>query len=140
MDKAEAMCHEAYIPQSWWELLVLHALHIYNGIPLHCHKWLMPYPIINDRLPDLSHIHVFGCGAYVHILKEMCANSLSLSKSELMVYLGHPEGFKGNTFMHLSSNTLFIADTALFDKTIYPMCNKKSCIQGATCLKGLLDI
>ena len=134
MDKAEAMCHEARILQSWWEFLVLHVLHIYNRTPLRCHKWRTPYTVLNDRLPDLSHIHVFGCGAYVHIPKETRANALS-PKSELMVYLGCPEGIKGNTFMCLSNNTLFTADTALFDETIYPMCDKKSRIRGVTHLK-----
>ena len=135
MDKAEAMRHKACIPQSWWEFSALHALHIYNRTPLCRHKWWTPYIVLNDRLPDLSHIHVFGCGAYVHIPKEMCVNALS-PKSELMVYLGRPEGIKGDTFMRLSNNTLFTANTALFDKTIYPMCDKKSRIQGITRLKG----
>src|SRR6201996_3091849 len=135
MDKAEAMRHEACIPQSWWEFSVLHALHIYNRTPLRRHKWRTPYTVLNDRLPDLSHIHVFGCGAYVHIPKETRANALS-PKSKLMVYLGRPEGIKGDTFMRLSNNTLFTADTALFDETIYPMCDKKSRIRGVTRLKG----
>ena len=131
MDKAEAMRHDACIPQSWWEFSVLHALHIYNRTPLRRHKWRTPFTVLNDRIPDLSHLQVFGCGAYVHIPKETRTNALS-PKSELMVYLGRPEGIKGNTFMRLSNNTLFTADTALFDETIFPMCDKKTRIRGVT--------
>src|ERR1700761_6457129 len=72
-------------------------------------------------VPDISHLRVFGCGAYVHIPKDRRANALS-PKSELMVYLGHIEGIKASTFMRLSNNTLFTSTTALFDKTIFPKC------------------
>ena len=30
MDKAESMCHEACIPDSWWEFSVEYAVHCYN--------------------------------------------------------------------------------------------------------------
>ena len=135
MDKAEAMRHEACIPQSWWEFSVLHALHCYNRTPLRRLKWQTPYTVLNGQIPDLSHLQVFGCGAYVRIPKETRANTLS-PKSELMIYLGRPEGIKGNTFMRLSNTTLFTSDTALFDETIYPMCDKKSRIKGVTRLNG----
>src|ERR1700761_9330392 len=72
-------------------------------------------------VPDISHLRVFGCGAYVHIPKDRRANALS-PKSELMVYLGHIEGIKASTFMRLSNNTLFTSTTALFDETIFPKC------------------
>ena len=39
MDKSEAMCHEACIPESWWECLIAHAIHVYNHTPLCCHNW-----------------------------------------------------------------------------------------------------
>jgi transposase InsO family protein len=41
MDKAQAMCLEACLPDSWWEFAILHALHCYNQTPLHhlkCHR------------------------------------------------------------------------------------------------------
>src|ERR1700761_6393421 len=75
-------------------------------------------------VPDISHLRVFGCGAYVHIPKDRRANALS-PKSELMVYLGHIEGIKASTFMRLSNNTLFTSTTALFDETIFSKCETK---------------
>ena len=30
MDKSEAMWHETYIPDSWWEFTIAHAIHVYN--------------------------------------------------------------------------------------------------------------
>ena len=34
MDKAQALCLDACLPQSWWEFAVLHAVHLYNRTPI----------------------------------------------------------------------------------------------------------
>jgi hypothetical protein len=117
-------------PDSWWEFAVLHALHYYNRTPLRRLKWQTPYTILNDQVPDISHLKVFGCGAYVHIPKDRHVNALA-PKSELMVYIGHTEGIKAFTFMHLTNNTVFTSTTALFDETIYPKCDSMH-IRGTT--------
>ena len=130
MDKAQAMRLEACLPDSWWEFAILHALHCYNQTPLRRLKWQTPYTILNDQVPDISHLKVFGCGAYVHIPKDRRVNALA-PKSELMVYIGHTEGIKAFTFMRLSNNTVFTSTTALFDETIYPKCDSMR-IRGTT--------
>ena len=122
MDKAQAMCLEACILQSWWEFAVLHATHCYNRTPIRHLKWATPYSALNGCIPDISHLRVFGCAAYVHIPKEMRINVFS-PKSELMVYLGHTEGIKAYTFMRISNNTVYTSTTALFDETLFPKCN-----------------
>ena len=125
MDKAQSMHLEACLPQSWWEFAVLHAMHVYNRTPLRHTGWLTPYTNLHGAVPDISHLRVFGCGAYVHIPKETRGNALS-PKSELMVYLGHTEGIKACMFMRLSNNTLYTSTTALFDETLFPKCEKSS--------------
>ena len=95
--------------------------HCYNQTPLHCHKWQTLYFILHESVLDISHLKVFGCGAYVHILKDVHINGLS-HKSGLMVYLGHTDGIKASVFMRLSNNTVFTSITTLFDETLYPKC------------------
>ena len=73
--------------QSWWEFAVLHALHCYNRTPMSCLDWQTPYYILNNEIPDISHLRVFGCGAYIRIPEARQVNKLS-PKSELMIYLG----------------------------------------------------
>ena len=87
MDKAQAMRLEAYASQSWWEFAVLHALHCYNRTPMSHLDWRTPYYVLNNEIPDILHLRVFGCGAYVHIPEACHINKLS-PKSELMIYLG----------------------------------------------------
>ena len=84
MDKVGFMHLDACILQSWWEFSVLHALHCYNCTPLHRHKWQTPYGVLNNRMPDISHLFVFECGAYMHIPKGRRDNALS-PKSELTI-------------------------------------------------------
>src|SRR6266571_7399069 len=120
MDKAQAMRLDACLPQSWWEFAVNHAAHCYNRTPMSCLKWQTPYYLLNNETPDISHLRVFGCGAYVHIPEARQVNKIS-PKSELMVYLGRGPGMKANIFM-CTPNTLFYSDKALFDETLFPRC------------------
>ena len=135
MDKAQAMRLEACAPQSWWEFAVLHALHCYNRTPVSRLDWQTPYYVLNNEIPNISHLRVFGCGAYVHIPEARRTNKLS-PKSELMIYLGRQAGMKADTFMR-TPNTLFYSDKALFDELYFPKClsgDKQGKTHGTTCL------
>jgi transposase InsO family protein len=123
MDKAQAMWLEACLPQSWWEFAVNHAAHCYNRTPMSHINWKTPYQLLNNEIPDISHLRVFGSGAYVHIPESRRKNKLS-PKSELMIYLGRPSGMKGDMFMH-TPNTLFYSDKALFDEMLFPRCSNQ---------------
>ena len=98
MDKAQATCLEACLPQSWWEFAVLHATHCYIRTPMSRLKWQTPFALLNNEIPDISHLRVFGCGVYVHIPESRCTNKLS-PKSELMIYIGRQSGMKADVFM-----------------------------------------
>src|SRR6266853_2123586 len=100
----------------------MHATHVYNRTPMRCLKWDTPYTLLNGKAPDIFHLKVFGCSAYVHIPKETCANRLT-PKSKLMAYLGHTEGIKVFKFMCLSNNILYYSTTTLFDETLFLKCS-----------------
>ncbi|KAL1657806.1 hypothetical protein GGF50DRAFT_18630, partial [Schizophyllum commune] len=68
--------------------------------------------------PDISHLRVFGCGAYVFIPEEKRQNKLS-PKAELMTYLGMSDGVKGFLFMR-SNTALFVGTQATFDEALFP--------------------
>src|SRR5713101_1666234 len=100
----------------------MHATHVYNRTPMHRLKWDTPYILLNGEALDVSHLKVFGYGAYVHIPKEMHTNTLA-PKSKLIAYLGHTEGIKAFKFMCLSNNILYHSTTALFNETLSPKCS-----------------
>jgi transposase InsO family protein len=125
MDKAEAMWHEACLPDSWWEFAVEHAMHLYNCTPMECLNWRTPSEKMHNGMPDILHPRVFGYGAYAFVPPDIQTNKLA-PKSELMVYLGVAEGLKAHHFMH-SNGCLFYSTRAVFDEELYPKCTTQKC-------------
>jgi hypothetical protein len=132
MDKAEAMQHDACLSDKWWEFTVEHTIHLYNCTPVEHLQWCTPFQEMYRAIPDISHLTVFGCSAYVYLSLEMCKDKLT-PKSELMIYLGVAEGVKAYCFMH-QNGCLFYAAQALFDKEIFLKCKiQKLC--NTTCVQ-----
>jgi hypothetical protein len=123
VEKSQAICLEACIPQNWWEFAVNYAVHVYNQTPLKCSSsdYKMPFKRLHHTKPDVAHLRVFGCGAYVFLPEDMQSNNLS-PRSELMTFIGLIEGTKGYIFMKSPNNVVFTAIQALFDKTLFPKC------------------
>jgi hypothetical protein len=121
MDKSQAIHLESCALQSWWEFSVDCAVHVYNHTPIMCHNWKTPFENLERMKPDVTHLCVFGCSAYVFLLEEVCHNKLN-PKSELMTFTGYPQAVKGYLFMRSPNNVLFTAVQALFDETLYPKC------------------
>jgi hypothetical protein len=86
-----------------------------------CHNWKTPFENLEHTKPDVTHLCVFGCGAYVFLLEEVHHRKLN-PKSELMTFIGYPQGTKGYLFMRSPNNVLFTAVQAVFNETLYPKC------------------
>jgi len=67
MDKAESMWHQACIPDSWWEFAFAHTTHIYNHTPVARLRWHTPHEMLKGEMPNIDHLRVFGCGAFVYL-------------------------------------------------------------------------
>ena len=63
---------------------------------------------------------------YVFLPEKVRVNKLN-PKSELMTFLGYPQGTKGYLFMRGLNNVLFTAVQALFDETLFPKCPDMHC-------------
>ena len=82
------MCLHACLPDSYWEFAILHAAHVYNMTPMNQLNWrTTPLELLKGKKPSVSHLCVFGCGAYVHLPNKTHKGKLQ-PKSQLMVYLG----------------------------------------------------
>ena len=121
MDKVQSMCFRACLPDTMWKFPWDHMIHVYNHTPIHRLKWQTPYEALRSNKPDVSHLRVFGCGAYVFLSEDVRANKLS-PKSETIVYLGQPAGYKRFCFYHITTWHIFISATTVFDETFFPHC------------------
>ena len=132
MEKAQALRFDACLPQNWQEFALEYVVHLYNRTPVQCLAWHMPFEALNLQKLDISHLQVFGCGAYVFIPEEVRQNKLA-PRAEIMTFLGYTSGVKGFKFMRKPNNIIFHAVKALFDENMFPHCpDNKS--PGHTCL------
>jgi len=77
---------KAYLPDSWWEFAFATATHVYNCTPIKRLKWKTPREIFTGEKPKISHLYVFGCGAYVYLPNEVRVNKLTLCSELMIIY------------------------------------------------------
>jgi hypothetical protein len=84
------------------------------------------FECLHRTKPDVAHLRVFGCGAYVFLPEDVQSNNLS-PRSELMTFIGLVKGTKGYIFMRSPNNVIFTAIQALFDETLFLKCPNMYC-------------
>ena len=126
INKAEAMWHQACIPQSWWEFVFAHATHVYNCTPVAHLNWCTPHEALKEELPAIDHLRVFSCRVYVYLPATAQANKMA-PKSELMTYIGVAPGNEHNFLFMRSTNAVLTATHAIFDECDFPCCPKNKC-------------
>ena len=67
---AEAMRHHAGLSNGFWIYAVKAKLHAYNVTPIKRIDYKTPTELWSGNKPNISHLRVFGCQAWVHILKK----------------------------------------------------------------------
>ena len=64
------MRHHAGLTAGFWTYAVRTSVHVYNLTPIIRADYKTPKELWTGKVPDVSHLRVFGCSAYVHVLKE----------------------------------------------------------------------
>jgi hypothetical protein len=112
-EKSQAMCLHTCLPDSYWEFSISAAVHAYNRTPMKHLNWKTPLGIFDKEKPEVTHMCVFGCGAYIFIPEEKCKSKLS-PKTELMTFIGYSQG--NYLFMqHEARYTTFSSPKACYD-------------------------
>ena len=93
---AEAMRHHACLSNGFWIYAVKAKLHTYNVTPIKRADFKTPTELWSGIKPNISYLRVFGCQAWVHILKKR--RYKLAPKSQEMIFVGHKPGSKGYQF------------------------------------------
>ena len=102
VNKANSMRLSAGLSDGFWSYATLAAVHVYNRTPIIQVDYLTPYELWHPgQKPDVSHIRIFGCLAYVHILKEKRSNLQA--KAKPLIFVGYEPGSKGYKFWDTNS-------------------------------------
>jgi hypothetical protein len=118
------MLDESGLPKSFWGECLAALVHVWNRCPTEAIRSATPYELWHGRKPDISHLRVWGCTAYVHIQKDKRPGLGS--HMEKCVFIGYPEGYKGWKFYNASTKKTVIAKRADFDERYFPLSNRPS--------------
>jgi Reverse transcriptase (RNA-dependent DNA polymerase) len=114
-----AMLNESGLLASFLGQAVAAYVHIWN----HCSTTCLtadttPYKLWHHKKPDILHLWVWGCTAYVHIQKDKQTGIGS--HMEKCIFVGYPQGYKGWTFYNPTTKRTIISEWAEFDEWYFP--------------------
>ncbi|KAJ3489721.1 hypothetical protein NLI96_g1948 [Meripilus lineatus] len=113
------MLAESNLPMQFWGEALATFIHIHNRCSTSSLPNTTPFEMWEGSKPDLSHLRVWGCTAYVHVQKDKRSSSLG-SHMEKCVFIGYPPGYKGWKFYNPTTRKSVISERAEFDERYYP--------------------
>ena len=117
-DDITAMLSESHLPASFWGEALSAQIHVWNRLPTSSLKGITPFEAWFKRKPDVSHLRVFGCLAYVFIQKDK--RKALQSHMEQCVFIGYSSGYKGYKFYNPKTKKTIISECAEFDEREFP--------------------
>jgi hypothetical protein len=104
------MLNESGLPPQFWGEAVFSFVHVRNRYGISTINHATPYQIAYKHQPDIGHLCIWGCAAYVHVQKDK-RKGLG-SHMEKCVFIGYPPGYKGWKFYNPVSKKTIICERA----------------------------
>jgi hypothetical protein len=117
-DGVTAMLNESGLPLQFWGEAVSSFIHVRNRCATSTIEHGTPYQLWHNRKPDISHLRIWGCTAYMHVQKDK-RRALG-PHMEKCVFIGYPAGYKGWKFYNPNTKKSFICERADFDERFFP--------------------
>lgn len=92
LNKVRAMLLNANLPEAYWYDALTHAAHLHNLSPTCALKDMTPEEAYNINKPDIFHLRIFSCKAFIHIPNNQC--SKLVAKSLHCIFLGQAQNCK----------------------------------------------
>ena len=115
---AEAMQHHAGLSSSFWIYAVKAKLHTYNITLIKQADYKTPKELWSGQKLNISHLRVFRCLAWVHILKKR-RHKLE-QKSQAMIFVGYKDRSKGCVFWDTAHPCFEISHDVKSEETQFP--------------------
>ena len=116
---AEAMQHHTALSNGFWIYAVKAMLHAYNVTPIKQADYKTEKELWSGKKLNISHLRVFGCLAWVKILKKR-RHKLKL-KCQEMIFVRYETGSKGYQFWDTAHQHFEISCDVKFEETQFPV-------------------
>jgi hypothetical protein len=110
------MLNEKNLPNYFWVEAVATIVYIMNRTPIAAVHGMTPEEKFVGKNPDVSHLKVFGCIAYVHVHDKK--RSKLNPKFEKCIFIGHFLEQKGYKCFNLSTRKLQVSRDVVFDEMV----------------------
>ena len=105
---------EKNVPHTYWAEAVSTAVYVMNKTPTAAVHDVKPEEKFTGVKPDLSHLKVFGCIAYVHVPDEL--RTKLDPKAEKCVFIGYSLEQKGYRCYNPLTHKLRVSRDVVFDE------------------------
>jgi hypothetical protein len=114
------MLNEKNLPNYFWAEVVAIVVYIMNRTPIVATHGMTPEEKFTGKKLDVSHLRVFGCITYVHVLDEK--RSKLDPKTDKCIFIGYSLEQKGYRCCNLSTRKLQVSRDVVFDEMVswYP--------------------
>ena len=111
---SRAMLNEKGLPDFYWAEAVATAVYIMNRTPTAAIHGMTPEERYTGRKPDISHLKIFCCIAYVHVPDEL--RSKLDPKAEKCIFIGYSLQQKGYRCYNPSTRKFTVSRDVVFDE------------------------
>ena len=119
VESARTMLLAKQLPTRLWAEAVNTAVYVLNRTPSSRSKPVTPYEIWTGNKPDLSHVRIFGCDAYVHVPKQL--RKKWDAKSEKLIFVGYQSNSKNYRLLNPETNKITISRDVVFSESTTPV-------------------
>jgi len=127
MEAVVAALAESGLPQSFWLEALASFIHVWNRLPSSSTALkstaTTPYELWYKKKPDLSHLRVWGCRAYVHVQKDK-RKKLDWHMTPC-IFIGFPSNYQGWKCWDPASKKTVISERVEFDERHFPLSKLK---------------
>ena len=89
-----SMLYESGMPHSFWGEALSSFIHVSNRFTTTTLQGATPHEAFIEAKPDLSHLRVWGCTAYVLIQRDKCPLGSLGVHMEKCIFIEYPQGYK----------------------------------------------
>ena len=119
VERTISLMHSERLPVSLWAEVMNTVVYVKNRSPSRSIQRSTPYALVYNKRPDLSHLRVVGCVAYVLVLKKKRISKLA-DRARLCMFLGYSETQKAWRVWDVQRREVVVSRDIIFDESRRP--------------------